>query len=59
MTTQIYKVQIEIEKRAFEDWIDFKLIKGQKQLDGDNRRIDMDNKVYLMSNIEIFQLSYV
>ena len=52
MTPQIYEVQTEIEKRVFGDWIDFKLTKGQKKLDGDSREIDME--MYLMSNIEIF-----
>ena len=55
MTPQIYKIQTEIEKRVFEDWIDFVLTKGQKKLDGDSQGIDIGSKMYLMSNIEIFQ----
>ena len=43
MTPQIYKVQTEIEKRVFEDWINFGLAKGQKKLDEDSRGIDMDS----------------
>ena len=57
MTPKIPKVQTEIEKRVFEDWIDSGLTKGQKKLEGDSRGKDMDSEVYLMSNIQIFQLS--
>ena len=54
MIPQIYKVQTEIEKRVFEDWIDFGLTEGQKKLSGDSRGIDIDSEMYLMNNIEIF-----
>ena len=34
-------MQTKIEKRVFENWIDFGLTKEQKKLKGDSRGIDM------------------